>query len=339
MTSSTTQKEKQLSSVNTDKDLIVICRDIDQALFYDLHDAIKDRRKTVKNEECVLFLTTPGGDPDAGYRIAKLLQRTYKHIRLAVVSYCKSAGTLIAIAANEVAFGDRGELGPLDVQVSKQDEFGAQASGLDIIEAMEAISTHMRKSFAQSLVDIRFGTQISTRLAGDLAAQLTSSIAEPLYAQIDPQRVAEMQRAMSIALKYGERLLRQSHSLKKDALQTLVTDYPTHSFVIDYDEAQTLFQNVSRLTQEEESFCDKFWQNLLRNKKAGKQGGPFIESFSKWLKNDNAVTDNNVPKSDEQSQMPKDQKNENTESSTRRKQGTRVKPTNNQRQGDDPKTD
>ena len=184
-----------------------------------------------------------------------------------VSSYCKSAGTLIAIAANEIAFGDLGELGPLDVQVMKHDEFGAQASGLDIIEAMEAISNHMRKSFAQNLVDIRFGTKISTRLAGDLAAQLTASIAAPLYAQIDPQRVAEMQRAMSIALNYGERLVRKSQSLKKDALQKLVSSYPTHSFVIDEDEAKDLFNKVSHWTPPEEIFYNNFCGVLAHQRK------------------------------------------------------------------------
>ena len=226
-----------------DKDLIIISRDIDFPLFFDICEVIKNR-KTKANKNCVLFLTTPGGDPNAGYRIAKCLQNTYDNIRLVVSSYCKSAGTLIAISANEIAFGDLGELGPLDVQVMKQDEFGAQASGLDIIEAMEAISNHMRKSFAENLVNIRLGTKISTRLAGDLAAQITASIAAPLYAQIDPQRVAEMQRAMSIALKYGERLANKPKSLLPHALEKLVTDYPTHSFVIDKDEASELFHKV-----------------------------------------------------------------------------------------------
>jgi ClpP class serine protease len=39
-----------------------------------------------------------------------------------VSGYCKSAGTLIALGANELAFGEHGELGPLDVQIAKRDE-------------------------------------------------------------------------------------------------------------------------------------------------------------------------------------------------------------------------
>lgn len=264
-----------------DKDLIIISRDIDFPLFFDISEVIKNR-KTKANKNCVLFLTTPGGDPNAGYRIAKCLQNTYDNIRLVVSSYCKSAGTLIAISANEIAFGDLGELGPLDVQVMKQDEFGAQASGLDIIEAMEAISNHMRKSFAENLVNIRLGTKISTRLAGDLAAQITASIAAPLYAQIDPQRVAEMQRAMSIALKYGERLANKPKSLLPHALEKLVTDYPTHSFVIDKDEASELFHKVVSWSPCEEHFYDEY-KHIIAFPKRGKEGGPFLESYNKLM--------------------------------------------------------
>ena len=292
--------KKPTQEKSTDKDLIVISREIDFPLFFDLNRAIKEKKKTCKNKECVLFLTTQGGDPDAGYRIAKCLQNNYDIIRLVVSSYCKSAGTLIAIAANEIAFGDLGELGPLDVQVMKHDEFGAQASGLDIIEAMEAISNHMRKSFAQNLVDIRFGTKISTRLAGDLAAQLTASIAAPLYAQIDPQRVAEMQRAMSIALNYGERLVRKSQSLKKDALQKLVSSYPTHSFVIDEDEAKDLFNKVSHWTPPEEIFYNDFCGVLAHQRKL-QEGGPFVESYNKWMQqNDSTKTSKHENNPEEQ---------------------------------------
>ncbi|MBR2960926.1 MAG: hypothetical protein IKC44_05150 [Burkholderiaceae bacterium] len=285
----------------TDKDLIIVYRDIDMPLFYDINQGIKERKKKINNRNCVLFLTTHGGDPNAGYRIAKCLQKNYDHIRLAVVSYCKSAGTLISLAANEIAFSDLGELGPLDIQVSKQDEVGAQASSLDIIEAMEAISSHMRKTFAKSLIDIRFGTKISTRLAGDLAAQLTSNVAAPLYSQIDPQRVAEMQRAMSIALKYGNMLAEKSKNLKKDSLHRLVTDYPTHSFVIDKDEAANLFVNVVDLSSQEEIICDKLWK-LVKGTKQGNDGGPFIESFLDWAKDDDVT--NTTNKHDSASSSP-----------------------------------
>lgn len=89
----------------------------------------------------------------------------HKHVRLVVPSFCKSAGTLVAIAADELAIGDLGELGPLDVQVRKHNEMAENSSDLDFNESMEASLQHVMRVFRYALVDIRTGTRISTRLA------------------------------------------------------------------------------------------------------------------------------------------------------------------------------
>lgn len=276
------EHEANVNNKSTDRDVFLISGDIDYHLFEEITQAIKARIKDkTKKKNCWIVLTTPGGDPNAGYRIARCFQKNYEHIRLIVASYCKSAGTLMAIAADEIAFGPMGELGPLDIQVLKKDEFADFSSGLDIIEAMEAIADHTQKFFTRQLFDLRLGTRISTRLAGELAAKITSSIAAPLYSQIDPQRVAEMQRAMSIALKYGQMLEERPKSLKKKALEQLVRDYPTHSFVIDVDEAKNLFNNIKEITEEEELILDGLW-NFLRAPLDGRRG-LLVDSYDNIL--------------------------------------------------------
>lgn len=72
-------------------------------------------------------------------------------------------------------------------------------------------------------------------------------------AQIDPLTWGEHQRAVSIALGYGERLAAAKKSLKDNALLRLVTGYPSHTFVIDRSEAKTLFNNVKRPEGEQET--------------------------------------------------------------------------------------
>ena len=75
------------------------------------------RRKNI-----LLLLVTTGGDADPAYRIARCLQTKYERFFLYVSGYCKSAGTLVATGAHELVISDHGELGPLDVQMSKKDE-------------------------------------------------------------------------------------------------------------------------------------------------------------------------------------------------------------------------
>jgi hypothetical protein len=204
-----------------------------------------------KHENISLILTTYGGDAHAAYRLARYLQSYYSKIRLLVIGPCKSAGTLVTICANELAFGPFGELGPLDIQVSKKDDLMAVASGLDTFQAFAILRANAFAAFESYMLDIleRSMGAISTKTACEVATQLVTGLFQPLMAQLDPQRMGEMQRMMDIAKAYGERL--GKHNLKAGAISKLLESYPSHSFIIDYKEAAGLFKNVSQLTPAE----------------------------------------------------------------------------------------
>src|SRR5687767_8964123 len=91
----------------------------------------KNRRKNV-----VLMLASRGGSPDAAFRMARALKRYYKKFILFIYGRCKSAGTVVAIGADEIVISDFGEFGPLDVQIEKQDELFENVSGLNITQAL-----------------------------------------------------------------------------------------------------------------------------------------------------------------------------------------------------------
>jgi hypothetical protein len=192
----------------------------------------------------VLFISTHGGDPDAAYKIARNLRRLYKRITLVIVGPCKSAGTLIAVGADELVFGPFGELGPLDVQLRKPDDLFTMRSGLDTLQGFALVSKYTFESFENYFLQIisSSGGRISTRTAAEVATQLSSGLVNPIAAQIDPHSLGEVERRVNIARAYGDRL--KSDNLKEDALNELVSSYPSHSFVIDIDEAKELFNNV-----------------------------------------------------------------------------------------------
>lgn len=68
-------------------------------------------------------------------------------------------------------------------------------------------------------------------------------------AQIDPHRLGEVQRAIKIAQAYGEKI--GTPNLKPNGMDQLVEQYPSHGFVIDFDEARKLFRTVNRLEGDE----------------------------------------------------------------------------------------
>lgn len=200
-----------------------------------------------KHDTAVIALATPGGDPHAGFRIARALGCTYERFYALVPRYCKSAGTLILLGASALYLDDMSELGPLDIQVKKGDEIIGQNSGLEFINAVNYLQNQSMTAFRDCLMELT-SMGLSTRIASDIAAKLTTGLFEPISAQVDPLKLAEMQRATEIAYEYGLRLAEKSGNIRPEGLPKLVTGYPSHGFVIDRKEAKSIFWKVMKPT-------------------------------------------------------------------------------------------
>ncbi|GAB2493090.1 hypothetical protein GCM10027084_02170 [Pseudoxanthomonas sangjuensis] len=235
---------------------------ISHAISRDLHRTLSlEIERNKKKDKATIFLNTYGGDPDGAFRIGRCLRHHYKgkgSLRIAIPHWCKSAGTLIAMVADDLGIGDFGELGPLDIQVYKGSELQERSSGLDITEAMGAVTEHIKESFHLVLKETR-NLGLSTKLSAEFAAQVSAAIASPLFSQLDPLRFGELQRLTRIAEEYGNRLNQYGSNLKQNALDRLIHKYPSHNFVIDRKEAKELFERVGPLTEAEQHFCDSIW--------------------------------------------------------------------------------
>ncbi len=107
--------------------------------------------------------------------------------------------------------------------------------------------------FINLLLSIRgeTGRGITTRTAAELASSIVGALLEPIYRQIEPIKIGENQRAVSITRNYGSRLAEKSGVLRSQRiLDYLVAAYPDHAFVIDREEAGRLFNNVEAPTIE-----------------------------------------------------------------------------------------
>ncbi len=217
-----------------------------------------DNYKKRYHDNAVLILITLGGDPDAAYKIVKYFHHKYANLKLIVSGFCKSAGSLIALGADEIIMGPDGELGPLDIQQGKNDELGELTSGLNIPMALESLTNRALAAFREYLIDIREGSnqQVTTKTAADVAVNLSVGLYGKIFKKIDPNALGEIERAIKIAHNYALRI--QKGNLKEDCVENLVYTYPSHSFVIDYDEAQNLFKDVKKFEKEELDFFEIF---------------------------------------------------------------------------------
>ena len=188
--------------------------------------------------------------------MAGLLQKFYSTFRVVVMGPCKSAGTLVAVGAHELAFGIFGELGPLDIQLTKPDEIAVTNSALDTLGALAIMRSQAFNSFEDHMVDIirKSRGAVSMKTASDMAAQLVIGLFQPMIQQIDPHRLSEVNRMMRIAREYGKKLgMPNLKDDKESHLDHLIEDYPSHGFIIDQAEAGTIFNTALDASQHETS--------------------------------------------------------------------------------------
>ncbi len=205
-----------------------------------------DRLDDVKAGEPVdLLLHTPGGDIDQAERIVLLCRKRVgdAEFRVIVPDSAKSAGTLIAIAADEIVMGDPSELGPIDPQI-----FITTASGEDMARPAQ--------SFLDGLKQIREETG-----DGDLSPAYF-----PLLDKLDPALIDFCEKAIKRSKKFAQEFLSQ-YMLKNDPTKAAeiaedlanVEKYLSHSATIDATRADELGLNVKIL-----SYDDELWQAYWR---------------------------------------------------------------------------
>jgi len=218
-------------------------------------EAISAAAPGEKQPKAVLFLVTDGGSADVGYKFTRYIQERYHFFTVVVSGRCKSAGTLIAVGANELAFTPFGELGPLDIQLSKIDKFDQLQSGLTIQDSLNTLEARALSKFYEIVRDYIQSNngQLSFASASKAASDFVTQLYAPVFARIDPEEVGARSRSMRIASDYGRRLAVKSQNLKPDTLRLLAETYSSHSFVIDQQEAETLFVRVRRTSDEEDA--------------------------------------------------------------------------------------
>lgn len=226
-----------------DADVFLYSGPIDDRGYGKVTSAISRAKSRTK---ALLILTTYGGSANVAYQIARLFQKMYEEFIIFCPSSCKSAGTLLSLGAHRLIMDAFSELGPLDVQLLKQNELGARKSGLLARSSFEALGEASFELYEQLMMSItmKSGGLVSFALASELSASMASKLMAPVYQQVNPEVVGSEHRDLNVALEYGIRLIKCSRNADLEAVHRLVRFYPSHDFIIDSDEAEELFDRV-----------------------------------------------------------------------------------------------
>ncbi len=272
-------------------DLFLFCGTISDQTVDNFISILRD--KPDKKQNCSLILTTYGGDPDAGYRLVRAIKRYYNEFILYVYGSCKSTGTLIALGCSQIVMSDFGEFGPLDIQLAKDDEL-SNTSGLSYLQSLTSLNEQIFRSFETNFLNLKrkSGFTITTKTAAEIGSKLAVGLISPISAQLDPVKLGEVQRAIKIADAYGKRLCDD-----KSIVSRLIAGYPSHGFVIDFEEARTIFPAV-RFVNQDEAQLERLLFHLVRNENDDPTISDLVE-FTKHQENNEVEVEKNITSTQE----------------------------------------
>ena len=254
-------------------DVILANGDIDHRLFAGIVREISTKKKN----NVVLCLVTYGGVANDAYRIGRALQISYDDFAIFIPSFCKSAGTLVACAANSIIMAPFGELGPLDVQILKKDELFDRRSGLITTYALAELKKISFEIFEHFMLNIkRRGQTISFKMASEIAAKVTSDIMENVYEQVNVDAIGEDTRNLLVASEYCKRLNKKFQNTTDLGIHKLVHGYLSHDFVIDFEDAAEIFKRVEIMS----STLSNLMQHYPREMMVPSSDGPIVKMLT-----------------------------------------------------------
>ena len=181
------ERKKQIRRISTlrgNRDVLVYAGDISKAaagvpVHLDYSDLlpISDQLANLSGTAIDVIIETPGGDGSVAEDVVKLLRQKYDDIGFIVPGWAKSAGTIMAMAADEILMSPASALGPIDAQIMWQGKmFSAEA----LLEGMERIKDEvvatgaLNKAYVPMLQNLSPGEIQDARNKLDFATRLVS---------------------------------------------------------------------------------------------------------------------------------------------------------------------
>src|ERR1700739_24003 len=187
-----------------------------------------------------LMLHTLGGDVDAAEKLISMVRAAVAptaFLRVIVSDCAKSAGTLMALGANEIVMSDTSELGTIDPQLVLKDGKGNNIvhSVLSYLDAYEGVAAELRRDPDDPVFKVQIATFDPTVLQTFEAVRLRArTLAENLL-----KRVGLNYTAVAASLMDTKR-------------------FPSHSQIIGYETAKEIGLNITYLPSED-PIWQKYW--------------------------------------------------------------------------------
>ena len=159
------ERKKQLGRIATarKRGVLVIAADLRSRLASLTGEdllAINDQLSSLEGDAADVVLETPGGSGEAAEDIVRLIRRRFESVGVIVAGTAKSAGTILALAGDEILMGPESALGPIDAQISQKGKvFSADAllAGMDQIKREIEETGKLNKAYIPMLQSLSPG--------------------------------------------------------------------------------------------------------------------------------------------------------------------------------------
>jgi len=204
-------------------------------------------RQIGATEQIDLFLYTTGGDTLAAWGLINLIREYCKRLVVVVPFRCHSAGTLMALGADEVLLAPGAQLGPIDPSVSSP--YNPPPPGVLPQAGRVQLLPVSVEDMLGYIHLVKNGAGISHE---DALARLIAIMADKVH----PLALGAVYRAREHVSTFARSLL-ASH-LQSEPKVDLIVDYlsklPSHSYIISRREAQAVLGDdwVKPLSSNEE---------------------------------------------------------------------------------------
>ena len=247
-------------AIKRDRPILAICGDM-------TWDSVIEVRKFAETlDSCSklsVLLHSPGGDIEAAYRMVIALREYVTDMEVLVPLWAKSAATFFCLAANSIHMGQHGELGPLDPQQLSTSGSVMRKSALETFKALEQTLGYSLDSLNGVVKHIiALSPNMDMPFVLEHARPYFAAIVSPLYSMADLHELGEAGRALAIGEEYARIVMerwgyadRESKEIRM-IVRHLVWDYPTHGFVIDCMQAQSIGLNVEKLPKDHAKLCE-----------------------------------------------------------------------------------
>lgn len=171
--------------------------------------------------------------------------------RLSVVipDLAKSAGTLLALGADEIFMSASADLGPLDIQIAHPDREDEVISGLDVAGSLSYLSRFALELILGGGAAVIDATSLPRLEVVKAMSGFAARFLQPCIAKLDPHLTRRAVFQLQVAERYAASMLSERNVPRamefrpenaKKMIKTLVAEYPVHEFVISRTEAKAL---------------------------------------------------------------------------------------------------